>query len=371
MTENRKYISLKTSIGNWLEDSGYGGSYDKPLLYKWADDVYKMVDESGDYLPFLCIIQVKDHKAKLPANFRKLFFAAGRRDLKNLECGHSKSTCDCDTKVKPKPCFKPTCKNEILEWNEQVFGTDCELKIQMNCNKCSKVDCDCISKDYILKVDQTMKATHPWLANNRSGYSYIGDFGRSKSSLGKPRKKKNSENPTFQKMKYSCNQAFNAEFILGECPNVNCKDCEMSFQVHDLDYIHTDFKDGEVLLAYEGARFDEDDPDFMMIPDIVELHNAIFYYIESKLLYQEWRKNRRNPKVNSRQDLADSQFLESKFEKELRLARTRLNQLNYHKFKGYLNDFIFRRVAFWHDDFFGKAAPKVTEEYLNYLHGRQ
>lgn len=354
-----KFISIKEVLGDWLEDTDNEEAYTKSSIYKWAGQAYKFADENFNLMPHMCILQVNNYKAKLPQNFVKLGIAAAN-PKKEEPCNCT----DCECNEKPKTTsFKKTCNNEILEWHQSIYGKDCEIKIQAKCGRCDSMECGCDTKDLIVYADTAWKQANPWF--DRTGYSNTGEFGRAKNAMGKPNRK--PQKPKFQRMNVTQNEFFRAEYYLGDCASVNCPDCQHSFQIQSCEYINVDFQEGEVLLAYKGEMLDEEG--FMMIPNVEALHSAIFYFIESKVFWKKYRTNVINDQRTSQLALQAFNVADAKFKEDISIARSEMLEIPYVELKQFLEDHWFRRIPFYHDDYMGHSAPKVDEEYRNYLNG--
>jgi hypothetical protein len=287
------YVSIQNAIQDWIDDDGVADNEMVPesLLIKWATDCVNMVPTLENLTHKIAIIPVRNTKIELPKDFKHLIAVAANVWEEEKKC-------------------KRTGRPEITQWIQST--PDCDLEINLVCDKCKTTSCSCDMPIVEVDVDRIFEMQNPWiyythmktfLGADRYGY---GDKGE------KPIQAK------FMLMRYASNDFFNIRNVLGDCPNVSCQDCKQSFTL-DLPFMEVSFKNGEVLLSYLAHKTDENGD--IMIPDHVDMHDAIVSQLSYKFFRREARRNRNNPKANWQADLVFSR--ESKAEREDALGKFR------------------------------------------------
>lgn len=266
------YISIKTVIEDWLDFTGEQDQVKESVILKIADDTVQKITKAENQDLRIVRLDIKDYQAELPKGFRAV-----------AQVMYRDKTPKCVT------------REEIVEWSQKVWGSECELKINLECPECHEDSCNCSTDVAIVDVDRVWQDSHPELyASKRYMYNYgrLSDGGK---------------NPCydFRLMKRTSNNFFSAPYHIPGCPNINF-DCTAEYDI-TLPKIVTNFKDGEVLLSYMSAVLDSEG--YHMIPNHPRVLEAIFYGIEERML---WRKMRMDP--NGKYDRLYSEAVRKKNE---------------------------------------------------------
>jgi len=306
------FVSISNIVKDWAEDNGI--EYDEinePLIIKWGIDALNMMNLMEQLKHKVILLQVTNSRAELPNDFKTLLNAAASVKKTN---------------------YKKTKREQVVQWIQGNYG-DCHLEINLKCDKCHKSEakCDCESKfkgpvGYEVDVDRIWEAAHP--EYYYKGYSRIGRFGY--GDLGEEGGK-----PKFELMRVATQDFHKVDLIIGDCPNLTCKDCPNTFRIEP-PYFEVDFQEGELLLSYLGRVLDENgDP---MVPDHPDVLEAIQNHIEYKYYGRKWKKeNDQNAKRKSDDALALREV-------NIGIAKSVLDAPEYTEFMAWFNTQFYKRL---------------------------
>lgn len=309
------YVNISNAIQDWIEDSGVIDyqELNETLLVKWATDAVNMVSFPEAKLHKIAILPVENYKARIPDDFTLLQAASG------WDWTKEKTKCE------------RTRELQITQWLQNA-GKDCHLEINLVCDRCGEAPCGCGSPVVEVDINRIREQTLPHIYYNNYMYRNLVGYG---SSIAK-----NKISEKFQLMKYATNDYFQVEKFLGDCPNVYCKDCPLVFRV-EMPWINVNFERGEILFSYLARPTDENGD--IMIPDHVDMHQAIGYHIDYKYFKREAKRNRYNPK-KSGVDFSLAQEAKSMREDALGKFRTAVTIPDIHDFKSWLEQSWLSRI---------------------------
>lgn len=290
-----KYISIKSVLEDYVDFSGEELQIPESVILKTANDTMQKILTGENLDMRIARLEVKNYQTMLPDGFRSVVQAMSRGN-----------TPKCVT------------REEVVEWTQKIWGSDCELKINIECPDCHQDSCNCSSDIIIVDADRTWQDTHP---EHYASKRYLYNFGR----IGEP-----GYNPCqeFKLMRRTSNNFHSANYHIPGCVNLNFNDPTAHEYDISLPKMVTSFKDGEILLSYLSVVLDSDG--YRMVIDHPRVHEALFYAIEERVM---WRKYRMSGDAKFR-DL----FLlaEKKKNETISLARSAIQIPEYDKWTQFL-----------------------------------
>lgn len=342
------FVPIQSSIDDWITDSGIGHQeIEESTLLKWATDAIRMVTTDEQLVPKVTLLQVRHFKAELPDDFKMLANAAANPDY-TPDC----TDCPEYTKHPYYSGYHKTRREDIIQW-AQYADDGCELEINLVCPTCSKTDCSCDRPIVEVDVDRIWEMAHPEIYY--TGINRIGRFGY--GPMGP------NHHPKFHIMRYATQDYWNLKYFLTDCPNVRCDDCYHSFRL-DLPYIEVDFEKGEVLLSYLGKKLDPDGN--LMIPDHQDVHEAIYWHLEAKWWWRQWRRHSKPA------DQAKAEQSMMKRDECVMRANSVLGLPEAHQLQNFLDNVWNKRVPDRNNLLKGnKLTPSEHEAYLRMIEGKR
>lgn len=346
------YVHMDNIIQDWAEDTGLidFGELDETLLVKWATDAINMIPLPDNGAHKISIIYVENYKAKMPEDFLWLQAAAANVYKKKEKC-------------------KPTKRQQIIQW---VQGTgDCKLEVNLVCDKCKKPECTCEYTSVAVDVDRIWEQSQPQIYYQN--YMKLGRVGYGNQPFYDPDTGQLIEYPDrieqkFQLMKYQSNDYFRLGHFLGDCPNVNCKDCVNQFRI-DMPYIEVDFPTGEILLSYVGKKTDENGN--LMVPDHPDMIDAILNHITYKWMSREANRNINNPNKSSQAYKAFAREAKTEREDSFGKFRTYVTIPDIHDFQSWLENSWLKRIPNHHrKDQLNRPSRDQYQRYNDMLDDR-
>jgi len=255
-------ISIKTVLEDYIEFAGEELQLEESVILKVADDTMAKI-ATGESLDFrIAVLDVKQYQAPLPKGFRTVVQCA-YRDL---------------TEGKAR-------REQIVEWQQRVWGSDCKLKIELECPDCHQESCNCSSDVVTVNADDMWRDSHPELIANKWKHFY--DYGSLGDPMGVPCS-------GFKLMKRTSNSFFATKYHIPGCVNFSF-DSKHEYDISPPKMI-LNFKDGEVMLAYMSIAYDSDG--YRMIVNHPRVHEALFYAIIERTKFRDWLKTG-DPKFQS------------------------------------------------------------------------
>jgi aryl carrier-like protein len=321
---NLHFIPISNLVSDFIESNGLETEeVDESLVIKWGVDGLNMMNLQEQLRHKIAIIQVKNSKAILPMDFKTLLQAA------------------CNVKNKD---FCPTKREKVVEWTQKTFETECDLNIRLVCDKCHKPSCE-HQGSFEVDVDRLWELANPQIYYTH--YNRFGTFGKGNSSYS----------PNFQLMKYATNDFHKADLILGDCPNLDCIECQHSFRI-ELPLMEVDFNEGEILISYLGRVLDENgDPQIPDHPDVIE---AITHHIAHKWFKKEGTKRRDQFLLNQSNDAWERR------EYYMGIAKSVVEMPEFHEWEAFYDHALYR--IFPARNINSRVNSKTADQYD--VHGR-
>lgn len=351
------HVSISNAVNDWIQDSGLDhGAVDEVLLKKWATDVLRWISSNQNLKHRVALLQVENYKAKLPDDFKLLAQAAANPDYSApCDCTATPTPSCCGNSSQPGPASGPprSRREDLVQWVQGSLEKECELEINLICPACHETKCTCGSPVVEVDVDRIWEQSHPEIYYRH--FDKIGRFGNGPGPWSNGDTKYSYYSPKFKLMKWAGNDFFQLTHFLTKCPNVDCKGCSNEFQL-DLPYIEVDFEKGELLISYLGIYLDENGE--MMIPDHPDVFEAIFWHLEHKYLWREYRKTK-EPILRQ-----DSQIAKQEREQAIGMANGALDIPEFAEFKNWLDNQHYKRTPnFHHHENLNKTTRDVYERY--------
>ena len=267
------YISINTILEDYIDFSGDDQQIPESIILKIANDTLSKIVTGDNYEFRIARLDVKDFQATLPKGFKSVIQAMYK----------DRSS-------------RPVTRNEIIEYKQKIWGSECELNISIDCPNCHKEECNCNSDTVIVEVDRIWQDTHPELYASKK---YLNNFGR----LGEIK-----DNPCqqFRLMKRTSNNFFNAPYHIEGCENINF-DSDVEYDIVPPRMI-VNIKEGEVLLSYLSEVLDS--VGYKMIPDHPRVSEAIRSALDSAITWKQYLRTG-DPKVRDMHLLADKKKVEN------------------------------------------------------------
>lgn len=326
-----EFISPESIVSDFIEDAGIGHEeVDENTLYRWVNDCVHWLVTTEQYVPKFSIVQIINGRGKKPQDLKLLSAAYGR----NVPI----KVCDCDQEEKPECCEgrtrgimrdygTRTSRQMVSQWVADIYGTDSELEINVKCPRCQKSSCDCATQTVEIDVDRIWEMSNPWIYYQN--FNRIGRFGNGPQY--------GEDEPKFEMMRFKTHTLFNVQHVLGECPNVYCKDCELEFSI-DNEYVNTNFENGEVLLAYYGRR--QDDYGHLMVPDHPDAIEAVFQHLVHKWFHRSYLRS--SPSNQSARE--KSLTAKTLRDEHISYARSALQLPEFEEFHSFVKNTLHTRV---------------------------
>ena len=255
-----KLIPVKSIISDYLDDTGYEGNVDMIKMQKWGSKIIKKAQLAQSKKQKIVVLDVDEYKTSLPSDFYSLIQIAGKFQKKRI-----------------------TERIRIKEYTQQMYGTDCDLVIKVNCPKCHEPKCACKQQPIVIDVDEFWEKRNPQFKydhmNWMTSYGGIGMQGIPFSSY----------HPKFELLRPTFDEFFGAEEMIKGCVHGHehlMNQCRHEFKIED-NIIRFSEKQGKVILSYSAIKTDEDG--FMFVPDQENLIDAIVMKIEERITYRQWR----------------------------------------------------------------------------------
>lgn len=309
--------SIRTILEDYADYSGEELQLQESVFLKIAQDQAYGLLTDEQLVAKVALLDIKDYIAGLPEGLKYI-----------IQAGYVKETA----------C--PYTKEELVEFTKQIYGTDCKMRINLECPRCHQDQCNCSSDIVIVEADQMWKDAHP--EHNVGHAKHFHDYGRLNtydSMYGYPQ---------FKLMKRTSNNFFNTPYHIPKCVNLNF-DSDVEYNI-DLPNIITNFKKGVVLISYLGYK--TDDAGYLMIPDHPQVYDTIFYAIEEKMAWKQFRKTG-EAKWSNLNQLARRNKLVAK-----RAAVNALGTPDADEFFQFLENHWTKYIPYWdHRDKLGSYQP--------------
>lgn len=352
------YVSINNAIKEWTEDTDLAHEEIKPeLLIRWATDCVRMINTDQQLRHRIGLFQVENSRVQLPNDFVMLCQAASNVfPDEYCDCSQDPDCCAKNNNSRRTPKSR---REDIVQWVQGTLEKDCELEINLVCPDCHKTACECNTPVVEVDVDRVWEMAHPEIYYRH--HTRIGRFGYG------PGPWSSYYTPKFKLMRYASNDYYNLKHVLGGCPNVNCPQCINEFII-DLPYIEVDFERGEILVSYLGKVLDEKGD--YMIPDHPDVFSAIFWHLESKWFWMEYRRTLKDNAIKSQELYRAHKTAEQNRELAIGQAKSKLELPAFAEFKNWLDNNYYKRIPnFHHHENLNALTPDEYNKYSQRLEG--
>lgn len=290
---NKNYISIKSIIEDYIDKTGNSDIEPNQIL-RFANDALDRILPGEEFSHNIALLDVKDYKALIPSNFKYVLQAGYHIEHDDHHPYH----------------HHHYDSREIVEYTKKIFGSDCELKLDVHCDNCGDYD-NCGAEVLKLDVDHNFLLKNPSYMYKYSHHYYGGrtldphsvkdhyydqkyphNHNRHtnvhQDCIGNNCKHECTLHPNFSLMRRTSSYFYNVPYHVNECININT-DSAVEYDVH-LPNILVNFKKGQVLLAYLGSN--TDDEGYLMIPDVPLVYDTVVQWIEERLAYINYRKTK-------------------------------------------------------------------------------
>lgn len=306
------FVSIYNVVNDWVDDSGLDhAEVNENLLIKWGIDALNMMNLTEQTRHKISLLRVENSRVELPLDFKHLLQASAKVKDKN---------------------FVKTRREQIVQWVHGTYEKDCHLEINLVCDKCHRPtdSCGCGERrelqPVIVDVDRTWEMAHPEIYYK--SYTRIGRFGYGPQPGS-------MYTPEFELMRAATQDYHKVNLIIGDCPNIDCRDCVRTFRIEP-PYLEVDFDSGEVLLTYLGRVLDENQNP--MVPDNPDVLEAIQNHIDYKWFGRKWKKeNDEFSRVKSQEALQLREI-------NMGLAKSILDTPEYKEFDAWFKTIFYKRL---------------------------
>lgn len=283
-----KYLNTENLILETLEDAGIDVK-DLKLFRRWSYDVGRMLLTDEQYQRTMRVIPVIDGKIVLPDNFMIIDEVA----------------------AKVGDCGKYSLQAIASQYKADL--DDCELTIDIKCNKCKKQTCSC-EQEYVINVDRMIGLSVPSVPTNNPLYSVQGTGG-----LFHNQGNENHYSNHFILMSPSNDYKEMYKQHLPDCINLQIKS-DLVYHIQN-GIMEVNFKEGDVLLIYMAIPTDSEGS--VLIPDFPQSIEAFQEY----LLYKHFRRD--FLKTDSRESKIKYSEAYQRYERKLWESKTKLQIPDY------------------------------------------
>lgn len=260
MIVKKGYTTVNALAGEWLTNYGFTGKVEEDLLKRHASLRAEEIIGTEQLQYSVALLNVENFKAQLPQGLHSIYLAAGTSHGEHF-----------------------VQKEEFIGYTQKIYGTDCDVEVNILCPKCGDSVCECHSSTIDIHLDQfeMLQSPHLWMARTDK---YLGFS--SPQTDGFPHV---GLSPHFHiiKPRKSDQALWNTEYFLGVCEKLGDVKCH----TYDVEppYFIPDFKHGQVFLAYR--KYAKDSEGYFLIPDYPIVIRAITAYMTEMFMWREWMKN--------------------------------------------------------------------------------
>lgn len=257
--KHTKWISTKEIIDDFLDISGATRDLSTRMLHKFSSDAVELFLPAAQFDFGIVAGEVKNHKFPVPRGFHQV-----------VQVGFS-----------PQVGTR-NLKEKIIQWTQDVYGTDCKLTINLDCPECGLTEdvCNCGAPSVIVDVNRMYETANPQIQAQHFShfYGYGGTTERPTSPI----------HGEFRLISPSQGYFRNSNYHIPNCINIGLE-TEITYDIDRTGFIFN-FPTGEVIISYLAHPMD--DEGYRLIPDSVYATEAVVKYIEEKIAYRRWRKTR-------------------------------------------------------------------------------
>lgn len=273
------YISIKSIFPTLALDPD---QYDTYQILEWATEGYLSLGIQSEYKRSVAVLQVENHKALLPSNLHKIQSVAYMFN-KTLTDTDVKSLCDALTEEEKINCGCYSNKtNEVIEPDADPPATIPDNYYAPNQYNITKLKSQGILNNYTLWVSSSF---------------YKNNF-------------------TFMRLS---NRAWAQQFHSGDCPNLDCINCDYTYSINHNGEIVTEFNEGIICISY--LAYPLDDSGLLMILDDPDVKKAISAYASARHWELRWNMKEEGTEKRYQLYLAKAEKLMAKVRGKVGMAR--------------------------------------------------
>lgn len=258
---NVTYTSVKSAVSAYLKQADPDDEVDRTRLKSWANTAAAELSHANIKDISVIALPVSNYGAQLPDNFFEPIQILFRKNVEKF------------------------CKREeVVEWTQKCFGSDCQLRIIKECPKCHMhTPCECGIPPVIIQAD------HHW-NNLHSGQHFVNNKTfKGEAIIGNRYDECKPKELEFNILHRTTNNFHSIKSDLNDdCkyPNYSCRD---EYDIKEKRLV-TSFKEGEVLVAYLSDKVDDDG--YMMIVNDPIIMKAIVSSMMASEALRMYSRNR-------------------------------------------------------------------------------
>ena len=256
----KDFIGCDAIVNEWLTDNDFQGKVEEDLLRRWASRRAESFIDTEQLVFDVALIDIKHFAGTLPDGFHSVYLVAGTDDMSK--------------------CWN---REQLVGYTQEIYGTDCDLDIKINCPKCRHEKCTCDTKALAINVDEVYLRERPylWEMTNRKylGYNSVVTDGYPCAAF---------DRNFFIMTPRATNAAlWNSEYFLGVCNSIG-QACSYTYDLNPPEIL-TNMKEGQIYMAY--LKYNKDEDGYYMIPNFPECIEAISAYMSEQYLKRIWNKD--------------------------------------------------------------------------------
>lgn len=252
------YVTNNSIVDDLLTEIDITGQIKEEVIKRQIDDAAKMIIDTEQMMFGVSILDVENFHATLPDGLATIELAA---------CTDN-----------PKHYLN---REEVAGWRQQVFGTECQVEVNLLCPECKKDKCKHSAPVIEVDVDRLYIESRPYLWNIDS--KYLGYSAAITDGFPTP-----NFSPHFQIMKPRASDAafWNSEYFLGICNSLDT--VKYLYDRNGQEFL-TNLKEGQVYIAY--LKFMKDSEGYFMIPDNPIAIEAVKAFVTMKMMRKHYLKD--------------------------------------------------------------------------------
>lgn len=286
---------------------------DEDVLMEFTIDAVQRLQTEKTCNHMVSLIPVANYNAPKPADFCRVVEMAYLGDP-NWKQGY----------------IQGVYHDEVISWTDKNFA-GCDVKITVECDECHQHICECGDNNVVIRVDDE------WMrANVERQYwnnpRYVGAYG-----LNKMGGRGCFYHPEFSLIRPARHKFFGADYHVRGCVNLDKRllgESPIEYMLENKN-VRINAEEGIILMSY--LAIPKDEMGFPMVPDDVDVFEAIFWDVESKMLYRNKDKKKNNYRY----------FQEAKQygEFHMRRAKEKINSISPAEWSSILRN-IFKKLPY-------------------------
>lgn len=321
------HISIKAVVTEYLKTANPDDEINRTKLKSDANTVASLFSNADIKSLSVLPLPVYNYGANLPDNFYELVQILYRK----------KTKCPC-------------LREEVVEWVKPCFGSGgCKLRITKECPDChSHEPCECGIPPIIIEADHNWNSLH-------GGQHFVGTHGYLGERIIGNSRKCHNEITDFRILQRTTHNFHTQKFDTNDSCNYPDTVCDDGYIIKERKII-TNFKEGELLVAYLSNLIDEEG--YLMIPDHPVVIRAAKYYLLAQEALSTYVRTR------SQQDRMFWSDMQSLSEMEIQKAKSKLRMPSYDEFKVSLKNHWHKLTKnFWQHENLGRYRPDEYKPY--------